>query len=151
MSVNSRIFNELREYEQQVIDGEVSPTRAFVYLKELSSAVDNSIKKINDLAIKEIIREPEKQGLITSGYVAKVLQKTTWKFDHIEDWSIAKDKLKLVEEKAKQVFLLQNQLNPNKGFDDDNVIGVVNEDSGEIMIPAIKEFSAQFIKLEKLK
>lgn len=88
---------------------------------------------------------------MTSGYVAKVLQKTTWKFDHIEDWTMVKEKLKAVEEKAKQVFLLQNQLNPNKGFDEDKVIGVVNEDSGEIMIPAIKEFSAQFIKLEKLK
>jgi len=152
MGINSRIFEELREYEQQVLDGEISPLKAFIELKSLSECVKTTIDNINESVINEVSREPEKQGLIVGGYCAKVQQKTTWKFDHIEKWVDEKAKLSSIEEQAKKIYQLQASLNVNSEFENGGVApGVVNEQTGEIMTPAIREMSKPFIKLEKIK
>jgi hypothetical protein len=152
MGINSRIFEELREYQQQVIEGEISPLKAYIELKSLSEAVKVTIDNINENVIKEVSREPEKQGLICSGFCAKVQQKTTWKFDHIEKWVDEKQKLSAIEEQAKKIYQLQSSLNVNSEFENGGVAtGVVNEQTGEIMTPAIREMSKPFIKLDKLK
>lgn len=152
MAINSRIFEALREYEQQVIEGEISPLKAYIELKSLLDAVKATIDNINENVIKEVSREPEKQGLICAGFCAKVQQKTTWKFDHIEKWVDEKQKLSEIEEQAKKIYQLQSSLNVNTEFENGGVApGVVNEQTGEIMTPAIREMSKPFIKLDKLK
>ena len=152
MGINSRIFEEIRELESHVIEGEILPIEAYIELKQLSEIVDLTIKNINEMVIGQVSKEPEKVGLNHSGYIAKVQQKTTWKFDHIKKWVIAKEGLKSVEEQAKKAAILSAQLNPNMGFDSGDVLpGIVNEQTGEMIEPAVSIKSAPFIKLEKIK
>lgn len=97
-------MDDIYDLRDAVLDGETDALSAYITLKEIEKDLADALKKVQPLAL-EAARAYEEKTFNAFG--AKITVKKSagrWKFDHIESYNEAKEKLKKVEELAKQAY-----------------------------------------------
>ena len=98
---------------------------------------ENSLKKAKEIIKEDAMIEWDKYEEKTvefQGYSISKIQSARYDYNHIEAWKNQKEKLSLIEEKAK----LANQLGES----------VVIESTGEIIQPAIKKYNPETLSFK---
>ena len=116
--------------------GYVNPLDAFAVFKELEKRFNEAKKQIDSLAYEE--SEKYAKSFELNGYkFTRVEGRKQFDFSNIEEWKIAKDNLKEIEEKYKAVYS-----NNEKG------ITALDETTGELLQSPIVTFSKQSLSVK---
>lgn len=100
---------DINELVQKVKDGEEDALKAYIYLSKLEKDAKAAKDSIVDDALEVRSTYPEK-ALSISGAIVEVRSTATqYKYDHIPEYGVIKERLKSVEENAKQALIQQQK------------------------------------------
>lgn len=133
MSAIKNLFMEIRQLEQQAIDGEINELDAYIEIDDLEKECKRAKDAVKDAAISQAENYGQKI-FEHAGRKIEVRNKRSWYFDHIPDWNQKKLDLKSIEEKAK--VAATSGLN-------------ASEETGEVIQPAIHKDSTYLAIIKK--
>lgn len=147
MSLSKQLYEEIEQLEARALSGEINEIQALIELKEYESFISQKKDSITKSAMRLV--ELENGETTQFGYTVSMLQKSTWKYDHIKTWADKKNELAQIEEKAKAAFKLNQSFDKSgvESFED----GFLNMGTGEVIEAAVCEYSKPFLKIEKEK
>lgn len=121
---------------QAVRNGELDALSLYTISKEVKDIADKVNKDVQELAIEEAENRTEKSFKYGSKMVTKVEGRRLIDYSDIEEWKIAKDNLKEIEEKYKQVALSK--------------VSSLDESTGEVLQRPIITFSKSSIMIKNV-
>ena len=121
---------------QAVRNGELDALSLYTISKEVKDIADKVNKDVQELAIEEAENRTEKSFKYGSKMVTKVEGRRMIDYSDIEEWKIAKDNLKEIEEKYKQVALSK--------------VSSLDESTGEVLQRPIITFSKSSIMIKNV-
>ena len=121
---------------QAVRNGELDALSLYTISKEVKDIADKVNRDVQELAIEEAENRTEKSFKYGSKMVTKVEGRRLIDFSDIEEWKIAKDNLKEIEEKYKQVALSK--------------VSSLDESTGEVLKRPIITFSKSSIMIKNV-
>ena len=151
MGFSKRLYEEIEQFEQQALNGEINELQAYIELKQFEELIAEKKKNISKCAMRLV--ELEKDYKTEQfGFVIQRQQKTTWKFDHIQRWIDKKNELTSIQDQAKAAYQL-SQKNIGNGISDfeNETNEIANASTGEIIEAAVCEYSEPFLKVDKIK
>jgi len=86
------------------IQGETDPLKAYIELKKIDVALQESIKALKELAIDESDKYPEKSFEMDGVIVSKSRAAGRWDYSEIEQWRKGKKELESIESLAKEAY-----------------------------------------------
>ena len=130
------VMQKINTIVDMVFNGEYNPLSAMILLNQLEKKAAENKDKIKELAIKEA----EKQGAKTFDFGGAKITinegRVMYKYDHINEWNLAKQKLTHIEELAK------HSLQANKKA----LSSITNE--GEVVTAAIENYSSKSLTIK---
>lgn len=139
-----KVNTDLMVLVDGVTAGEVSPSLAYLQLKELETMIQNALKSIKGDAEVEIRRyceeSSDKVSIIHGKQVKLVEGRRSYDYSHIPQWANTKDELKRIEDEAKRAA-------------DANIKGraIVDEATGEVITPAVVKWSDPYFVVSDVK
>lgn len=134
------ILNMLSSAVQQAIDGEIPATELYVQLTELEKYTKFCKENILDAAMSEVAKYGKGEHELYGAKVSVRSTAGTWNFDNVDSWKDAKERLKSIEEIAKNSFKLKQ-----KGFtvvDGDEIIdGATYKDGKDTIFVSLSKNS----------
>ena len=121
---------------QAVRNGELDALSLYTISKEVKDIADKVNRDVQELAIEEAENRTEKSFKYGSKMVTKIEGRRLIDFSDIEEWKIAKDNLKEIEEKYKQVALSK--------------VSSLDETTGEVLQRPIITFSKSSIMIKNV-
>ena len=121
---------------QAVRNGELDALSLYTISKEVKDIADKVNRDVKELAINEADDRSEKTFKYGNKMVTKVEGKREYDYSDIEEWQIAKDNLKEIEEKYKQVALSK--------------VSSLDESTGEVLQRPIITFSKSSIMIKNV-
>lgn len=121
---------------QAVRNGELDALSLYTISKEVKDIADKVNRDVQELAIEEAENRTEKSFKYGSKMVTKIEGRRSIDFSDIEEWQIAKDNLKEIEEKYKQVALSK--------------VSSLDENTGEVLKRPIITFSKSSIMIKNV-
>ena len=121
---------------QAVRNGELDALSLYTISKEVKDIADKVNKDVQELAIEEAENRTEKSFKYGNKMVTKVEGRRLIDYSDIEEWKIAKDNLKEIEEKYKQVALSK--------------VSSLDETTGEVLQRPIITFSKSSIMIKNV-
>jgi hypothetical protein len=121
---------------QAVRNGELDALSLYTISKEVKDIADKVNKDVQELAIEEAENRSEKTFKYGNKMVTKIEGRRLIDFSDIEEWKIAKDNLKEIEEKYKQVALSK--------------VSSLDETTGEVLQRPIITFSKSSIMIKNV-
>ena len=92
----------IREYGDEVTEGNVNEFDAWIYLREIKKTLEDIIDQIQEKAVTEAEKY---KGQIYKGYHVQVAELGgRYSYDHIKEYKQTKEQIKAIEEKAKDAF-----------------------------------------------
>ena len=119
---------------EAVRNGEMNALELYTKSKEISDIASKVQKEVQELAIEEAEKRTEKTFNYGNYKITKVEGRRMIDYSDIEDWKIAKDNLKEIEEKYKESTLSKNS--------------ILDESTGEILKRGIITFSKSSISVK---
>jgi hypothetical protein len=119
-----------------VRNGELDALSLYTISKEVKDIADKVNRDVQELAIEEAENRTEKSFKYGSKMVTKVEGRRMIDYSDIEEWMIAKDNLKEIEEKYKQVALSK--------------VSSLDESTGEVLQRPIITFSKSSIMIKNV-
>lgn len=92
-------LNSLDKLVNWVLDGEISPIKAYVVLKEVEKKFKEAQKQIDSLVRQEIDNNPKEYSDFFLSY------RTTYNYKDSKEWNDKKSELQEIEKKLKQATL----------------------------------------------
>ena len=132
----NQMLSVLSDISTAVLNGNLDAFEVYVRFDEIEKHLKLLTEKINEMAVTEAEKY---KGQSFMGYMVEVSQKTNYKYEHIPEWVELKNKIKEVEEKAKNIAKASG------GID------LIGESTGEIMSSAKVSYSKPYITLKKTK
>lgn len=120
---------------QAVRNGELDALSLYTISKEVKDIAEKVNKDVQELAIEEAEKHTEKSFKYGNKIITKVEGRRLIDFSDIEEWKIAKDNLKEIEDKYKQVALSK--------------VSSLDESTGEVLQRPIVTFSKSSITIKK--
>lgn len=108
-----------------VVEGSENSGDLYIKLDFLKKSIDKSLKTIKEDAVVELSKYDKGQTVM--GVEINVTSKASYKYDNNPEWVAKKAELKKIEEQMKMV---------NK-----DGVTIVNEETGEVVPPAIANYS----------
>lgn len=137
ITLNVRNFDSLLgQFIENVELGNFSAIECLGRFKEFENAIVKAKKCIEEQAIEEAEKHTEKTFKLGDFKVTKVEGRRLIDFSDIEEWRIAKDNLKEIEDKYKQVAL--------------SSLASLDESTGEILQRPIITFSKSSISIRNV-
>jgi len=137
VTLNVRNFDSLLgQFIENVELGNFSAIECLGRFKEFENAIVKAKKCIEEQAIEEAEKHTEKTFKLGDFKVTKVEGRRLIDFSDIEEWRIAKDNLKEIEDKYKQVAL--------------SSLTSLDESTGEILQRPIITFSKSSISIRNV-
>lgn len=137
VTLNVRNFDSLLgQFIQNVELGNFSAIECLGRFKEFENAIVKAKKCIEEQAIEEAEKHTEKTFKLGDFKVTKVEGRRLIDYSDIEEWRIAKDNLKEIEDKYKSVAL--------------NNFESLNQNTGEILQRPIITFSKSSISIRNV-
>ena len=121
---------------QAVRNGELDALSLYTISKEVKDIADKVNRDVQELAIEEAENRTEKSFKYGNKMVTKVEGRRMIDYSDIEEWKIAKDNLKEIEEKYKQVALSK--------------VSSLDESTGEVLQRPIITFSKSSIMIKNV-
>ena len=121
---------------QAVRNGELDALSLYTISKEVKDIADKVNRDVQELAIEEAENRTEKSFKYGNKMVTKVEGRRMIDYSDIEEWQIAKDNLKEIEEKYKQVALSK--------------VSSLDESTGEVLQRPIITFSKSSIMIKNV-
>ena len=121
---------------QAVRNGELDALSLYTISKEVKDIADKVNRDVQELAIEEAENRTEKTFKYGNKMVTKVEGRRIIDYSDIEEWRIAKDNLKEIEEKYKQVALSK--------------VSSLDETTGEVLQRPIITFSKSSIMIKNV-
>ena len=121
---------------QAVRNGELDALSLYTISKEVKDIADKVNRDVQELAIEEAENRTEKSFKYGSKMVTKVEGRRMIDYSDIEEWMIAKDNLKEIEDKYKQVGLSK--------------VSSLDETTGEVLQRPIITFSKSSIMIKNV-
>jgi hypothetical protein len=153
MGFSKRLYEEIEQFEQDALNGEINELQAYIELKQFEELIAEKKKNISKAAMRLVELEKDYKAE-QSGYIVAKMQKTTWNFKHIAKWVEKKAELSSIEDTAKMAYQLSQKdfgNNTVSDFENNQIESIANASTGEIIEAAIPEYSEPFLKLEKIK
>ena len=119
-----------------VRNGELDALSLYTISKEVKDIADKVNKDVQELAIEEAENRTEKSFKYGNKMVTKIEGRRLIDYSDIEEWKIAKDNLKEIEEKYKQVALSK--------------VSSLDETTGEVLQRPIITFSKSSIMIKNV-
>ena len=119
-----------------VRNGELDALSLYTISKEVKDIADKVNRDVQELAIEEAENRTEKSFKYGNKMVTKIEGRRLIDFSDIEEWRIAKDNLKEIEEKYKQVALSK--------------VSSLDETTGEVLQRPIITFSKSSIMIKNV-
>lgn len=119
-----------------VRNGELDALSLYTISKEVKDIADKVNRDVQELAIEEAENRTEKSFKYGNKMVTKIEGRRLIDFSDIEEWKIAKDNLKEIEDKYKQVAL--------------SSLTSLDETTGEILKRPIITFSKNSISIKNV-
>jgi hypothetical protein len=119
-----------------VRNGELDALSLYTISKEVKDIADKVNREVQELAIEEAENRTEKSFKYGSKMITKVEGRRLIDFSDIEEWKIAKDNLKEIEDKYKQVALSK--------------VSSLDESTGEVLQRPIITFSKSSIMVKNV-
>lgn len=91
---------EYLKLSQQVMQGELNPLATYIDLKRSLDECSEAIKQIQDLAIDEALKYPEKSFKLNGAVIEKRNAPSTWDYSNCQPYKEAKERLKYIEQLA---------------------------------------------------
>lgn len=91
---------EYLKLSQQVMQGELNPLATYIDLKRSLDECSEAIKQIQDLAIDEALKYPEKSFKLNGAMIEKRNSLATWDYSNCQPYKEAKERLKYIEQLA---------------------------------------------------
>ena len=121
---------------QAVRNGELDALSLYTISKEVKDIADKVNKDVQELAIEEAENRTEKSFKYGNKMVTKIEGRRLIDYSDIEEWQIAKDNIKEIEEKYKQVALSK--------------VSSLDESTGEVLQRPIMTFSKSSIMIKNV-
>lgn len=121
---------------QAVRNGELDALSLYTISKEVKDIADKVNRDIQELAIEEAENRTEKSFKYGNKMVTKIEGRRLIDYSDIEEWQIAKDNLKEIEDKYKQVALSK--------------VSSLDETTGEVLQRPIITFSKSSIMIKNV-
>jgi len=150
MGLSKRLYEEIEQFEQQALNGEINEVGAYFELKQLEDLIKEKKENVSNSAMR-LVRLEKDYKLEKDGYIFQIQQKTNWKFDHIKKFVEKKEELKTIMENAKLAYQLsqKNTFSPSDFENPGSQIFDVH--TSEVIDIAIPEYSEPFLKIDKIK
>ena len=150
MGLSKRLYEEIEQFEQDALNGEMNELQAYIELKQFEEFIAEKKKSVSKAAIRIVDLEKDSKTE-QFGFIFAKQQKTTWKFDHIAKWDEKKNELTNILDQAKLAYQLsqKNSFSPSDFENPGTQIADAN--TGEVIDMAIPEFSEPFLKVDKIK
>lgn len=91
---------EYLKLSQQVMQGELNPLATYIDLKRSLDECSEAIKQIQDLAIDEALKYPERSFKLNGAVIEKRNTPSTWDYSNCQPHKEAKERLKYIEQLA---------------------------------------------------
>ena len=121
---------------QAVRNGELDALSLYTISKEVKDIADKVNRDVQELAIEEAENRTEKSFKYGNKMVTKIEGRRMIDYSDIEEWKIAKDNLKEIEEKYKQVAFSK--------------VSSLDESTGEVLQRPIITFSKSSIMIKNV-
>ena len=95
---------DIYELKNSVLDGEADALSAYIALKEIEKDLADALKKVQPLALEAAQNYGEKTFEVFGAKVTVKNGAGRWGFGHIPQYNEAKERLKKLEELAKQAY-----------------------------------------------
>jgi hypothetical protein len=115
MGLNKRIFTDLREFENEVIEGEINPLESWSELLELEKLIKKTKDNIKDTVIIEI--EKQDKEYTRNGKSFLISKKATYDYTNSSFYSKLLDKMNMYESFSKAKYLGSNTIKNEEGKD----------------------------------
>ena len=131
MGLNKRIFTDLREFENEVVEGEVNPLESWSELLELEKLITKTKEAIKPIAITELQKYDKYER---NGKSFTVSQKTNYDLSGCKFYQNLNSQLKQVKELSVMAAKTGKS--------------IIDENTGEVIEPAIITYSEPFITVK---
>ena len=111
---------------QKAIDGQISASLAYAELLGQQEEINEKIEALKPMVLSELQLHPEKEVKMHGLTFQKKMTPARWDYSEVSQWKSLKEKMKTIEELAKQVF------KANEKFQQVNIV----DDNGEIISSA---------------
>jgi hypothetical protein len=128
----------IREYGDEVLDGNVNEFDAFIYLREIKKTLDDLIDQVKDKATQEAEKY---KGQTYKGYRVDIQNLGgRYSYSHIQEHKEIAERLKSFEQSARDAYLMSQKGNT-----------LVNDYTGEVLPMAQYKAGTDTIKLTPVK
>lgn len=134
------IFDLIEEIKTKALEGEINELEAFIKLSEIEKFAKIAKEEVSEAAITEI-RKFDSKTVKEYGYEITASSGGRYNYKHIPEWLDLSNKLKAIEKKAQQGYIMTKATGAT-----DNLIDVV---TGELLPVAEYLPSKMSIKLKK--
>jgi ribosomal protein L22 len=117
--------NFITELAAKALQGEQSALSAYIELKQIEASLKQALEAVSEAAYQEADRYSEKTIKLHNAEVTKKSSAGRWDYSHIPQHNSAKERLKAIEEMAKQAAA-----NAKRGTT------VIDNETGEVIEPA---------------
>lgn len=132
-------LDQLANIAQAVEDGELDALKAFVWVKKIEDTAKEVKRDIQESAISEAEKYPEKTFEAHGAKISKIAGKANYSFKHIAAWTDAERRKKEIETQAKQALQAAQQGR-----------NIVDPETGELAETAEVKYSADTISVKLL-
>lgn len=146
----NEVINYLRNLSKNVEEGNYDSIKSYSTLKDIEKALNDSLDIVKEQAKEKVAQDPI---TFLDGWEFKIKSGgPQWDFTHIKKWVDLKDKIKLIEQEAKQNFHKMGKI--DFGVDENG--NSFNKQTGEIIknapkiMPKVK-FKTDSIERKKIK
>lgn len=95
--------NALDKLINQVLDGEISWSNLYIYLKEIEKKLKEAQKKVEEVVKKEVTDNPNEYRDLS------VTRRTTYNYKDNDEWVAKNKELKEIEDKLKKATQMQEK------------------------------------------
>jgi hypothetical protein len=118
--------NFINELTQNALDGSANALEAYIELKRIETALKTALESLTDAAYQEADKFTEKTFALKGAEVTKKSAAGRWDYSHIHQYSATKERLKTIEEMAKQAAASAKHGRT-----------IIDDATGEVIEPAI--------------
>lgn len=135
MGLSKELFMQMRDLENQALDGEFNELEAYIEFVKVKNAAEQGMKNLKQYAITEFEKHGDKT-ISMSGCSVQKSQSGRYSYKHLDQWNELNGQAKAIEKQAQEAY--KQSL---KGID-------LIDENGEIIQPAEYMANAESLKIQ---
>lgn len=119
------MIEQLNQHLQKILDGEIDPLKGFIELKKLEAKLKEALTLAEPSAFEAASQWSEKTFKVEGAEIQKKNAAGKWDYSNIPQYSKAKERIKQIEELAKQAYAAKKSNS------------VIVDENGEVVDPPV--------------